>query len=145
MVQLETSIDIHASAARVWEILTDFAAYPAWNPFIRSIAGKQVVGDTLSVTIQPEGGAAMSFKPRVLRFVPSKELRWKGKVLLPGVFDGEHYLQIHELNGRGVRFTQGELFSGVLVPLLFRGAGRKGTELGFKAMNHALKARAEGA
>jgi hypothetical protein len=31
---IDTAIDIHASAARVWSILTDFSAYSAWNPFI---------------------------------------------------------------------------------------------------------------
>jgi hypothetical protein len=37
----------------------------------------------------------------------------------------------------------GEVFSGLLVPLVFRGAMRAGTERGFAAMNRALKALAE--
>jgi hypothetical protein len=65
-------------------------------------------------------------------------------VLFPGVFDGEHYLQIDEANAGTVRFTQGEVFSGILVPLLFRGRRHTGTERGFQAMNQALKLRAEG-
>jgi hypothetical protein len=144
MLHLKTSIEIHASADRVWSILTDFAAYPAWNPFIRSIQGAQVSGATLNVTLRPAGGAAMSFKPRVLSLVSGKEIRWKGQVLFPGVFDGEHYLQIDEANVGTVQFTQGEVFSGILVPLLFRGRLRTGTERGFQAMNQALKLRAEG-
>ena len=144
MLRLETSIEIHASRDRVWGILTDFAAYPAWNPFIRSIQGAHVAGATLNVTVQPVGGAAMAFKPRLLRFVPGKELRWKGQVLFPGIFDGEHYFEIDEVNPGTVRFTQGELFSGILVPLLFRGATRKGTEQGFVAMCQALERRAAG-
>ena len=38
---------------------------------------------------------------------------------------------------------EGEVFSGVLVPLVFRGSMRAATVRGFAAMNHALKARAE--
>jgi uncharacterized protein YndB with AHSA1/START domain len=35
MKELHTEIEIDASAERVWDILTDFASYPQWNPFIR--------------------------------------------------------------------------------------------------------------
>jgi len=144
MLHLKSSIEIRTSADRVWGILTDFAAYPAWNPFVRSIQGEQAPGSALRVTVQPEGSAGMSFKPRLLSFAPRKELRWKGQVLFPGVFDGEHYFLIDEVNNNAVHFTQGEVFSGILVPLLFRGSMRRGTEQGFHAMNRALKIRAEG-
>jgi uncharacterized membrane protein len=36
---LRSQIAIGAPSARVWAVLTDFAAYPAWNPFIRAISG----------------------------------------------------------------------------------------------------------
>jgi Polyketide cyclase / dehydrase and lipid transport len=32
--QLDSSIDIDAGPERVWEVLTDFGAYPEWNPFM---------------------------------------------------------------------------------------------------------------
>lgn len=85
----------------------------------------------------------MSFRPRLLVLDSQKELRWKGRVLLPGVFDGEHYFQLNETSPGRVHFVQGEVFSGLLVPLLFRGSMLAGTSRGFAAMNRALKARAE--
>jgi len=143
MPEIEYTIDISASAGRVWEILSDFPAYPSWNPFIRSISGTQSAGSRLNVTIQPQGGRPMAMAPTLLNFSPSKELRWRGQLLGPGVFDGEHYLQLSERAQGSVRLTHGEAFSGVLVPIFFRGSLRRGTELGFQAMNQALKQRAE--
>ena len=40
MKQLHTQIEIYVSDKRVWELLTDFASYPQWNPFIRHISGR---------------------------------------------------------------------------------------------------------
>ena len=33
--ELHSEIEINAPVERVWEVLTDFASYPRWNPFIR--------------------------------------------------------------------------------------------------------------
>lgn len=142
MHHIRSEIEIAASLDKVWAVLTDFAAYESWNPFVRRISGEQTSGARLSVTIQPEGGRAMSFRPRLLVFAPQKALRWKGQLLIPGVFDGEHYFELTE-SAAGVRLAQGELFTGLLVPLLSRGSMLAGTARGFAAMNQALKARAE--
>lgn len=143
MHRIESEIEIAASPRRVWDVLTDFPAYADWNPFIRRIRGEQAAGARLDVSIQPDGGRAMSFKPRLLVLAPEKELRWKGQLLLPGLFDGEHYFKLTETPAGGARFAQGEVFSGLLVPLLSRGSMLAGTARGFAAMNRALKARAE--
>ena len=143
MTEIRYSIGISAPIARVWEILSDFPAYPSWNPFIRSISGTQTAGSRLKVRIQPQGGRPMTLAPMLLDFSPQKEFRWKGQLLVPGVFDGEHYFQLSERAEGGTCLTHGEVFSGFLIPLVFRGALRCGTELGFQAMNQALKDRAE--
>jgi hypothetical protein len=144
MKHIQSEIEIAAGADKIWRVLTDFSAYPSWNPFVRRISGEQRTGARLDVTIQPDGGKPMSFKPTLLKLEPQKELRWKGQVLLPGVFDGEHYFQLVGTSAGKVRVTQGEIFSGLLVPLVMRGAMLAGTARGFAAMNQALKERAEG-
>ena len=143
MHHIRSEIEIAATPDRVWDVLTDFPAYASWNPFVRRISGEQTPGAQLSVTIQPDGGTAMSFKPKLLVFAPRKELRWKGQLLLPGVFDGEHYFQLLETSAGRVSLAQGEIFSGLLVPLLSHGSMLAGTERGFAAMNQALRARVE--
>ena len=142
MVALRTEIDIAAPAARVWDVLTDFAAYSDWNPFIRRIAGPLASRGRLLVRIQPPGGRAMSFRPTVLRVEPGRELVWRGRTLLPGLFDGEHRFALVPHGADRVRFIHAEQFSGVLVPLLRRSLETT-TRQGFEAMNTALKRRAE--
>jgi hypothetical protein len=141
MLSLRTEIDIAAPPAAVWDVLTDFESFPEWNPFIRRIEGVLAPRARLLVRIQPPGGRAMSFRPTVLRLEPERELAWRGRTLLPGLFDGEHLLALDPL-GAGVRFRHSENFSGVLVPLLRRSLETT-TRRGFEAMNAALKARVE--
>jgi hypothetical protein len=96
------------------------------------------------VTVQPEGGRAMTFAPRVIACIPEREFRWRGKVAFGGVFDGEHAFLLTQSGVTACSLTHEERFSGLLVPIVMRGATRSGTEAGFVAMNRALKARAEG-
>jgi hypothetical protein len=142
MKELHTEIEIEASAERVWALLTDFASYPQWNPFIRSISGQPAPGERLEVRIEPPGGRGMTFKPKVLNAEPNRELRWLGHLLVPGVFDGEHSLAIQPLGEARVRFVQREAFRGLLVPLFARSLDNN-TQRGFEEMNRALKERAE--
>lgn len=140
--QLHTEIEIEAPAERVWAVLTDFAAYPEWNPFVRSVAGVARKGERLQVEIRPDGGRAMRFSPVVLAAEAGRELRWLGRVLLPGIFDGEHVFVIEPLEGGRVRLRQSERFGGILVGL-FRAQLDRDTLRGFEAMNRALKQRSE--
>jgi hypothetical protein len=138
--ELRSEIDIGASAARVWAILTDFDSYPEWNPFILELRGELSEGARLSVKIQPPGRKAMTFRPTVRAVEPERELRWLGKLWVGGVFDGEHSHRLEPVDG-GTRYVQSERFSGLLVP--FTSRVLDATKEGFDAMCAALKARAE--
>jgi hypothetical protein len=140
--QLRTQIDIDATAEKVWQVLTDFDAYPQWNPFMTRASGTPERGERLTIRMQPEGGRAMTFRPTVREAVPQRRLRWLGHLLVPGIFDGEHSFTIEPLDGGGVRLVQQEDFRGVLVPLLARSLDRR-TLPAFERMNQALKQRAE--
>jgi hypothetical protein len=142
MKEIHTEIEIHAPAERIWQVLTDLAAYPEWNPFIRRGAGEVKVGARLQVFIQPAGGKGMSFHPRVLVADPGRELRWLGRLWVPGLFDGEHSFVIQPLGERRVRFLQRERFGGLLLPLLWKMLDGE-TRRGFEEMNRALKLRCE--
>lgn len=142
MKELRTAIEIDAPADAVWAILTDLGQFAAWNPFIPEAEGEVREGARLKVRIAPPGGKAMTFTPTVTKVEPGREFRWLGRLLLPGLFDGEHIYEIEPLAEGGVRLVHREAFRGVLVPLFWKNLDTR-TRQGFEAMNAALKQRAE--
>jgi hypothetical protein len=135
--EISTRILIDAPAHKVWEVLTDFSAYPAWNPFVKSLIGEVQPGNKIKVALP-----GMNFQPKVLTFQPNRELRWIGNLLFKGVFDGEHQFLLTENADGSTTFEQGEKFSGILVGL-FSSKLDRDTKPGFESMNRALKARVE--
>jgi hypothetical protein len=139
--ELHTEILIDAPPATVWAVLTDFADYPDWNPFLTSSMGTLAVGERLVIRLAPPGGKRVTFKPTVTEVDSGRSFEWLGRLVLPGVFDGRHRFALLP-EGDGTRLLQTERFAGVLVPLMRRSLDTH-TRAGFEAMNHALKARAE--
>jgi hypothetical protein len=140
--QLRAQIDIQATPERVWQVLTDFGAYPQWNPFMTRADGTPHPGQRLRIRLQPVGGRAVTFRPTVLEATPAVRLRWLGHLLVPGIFDGEHRFTIQPLGDGQVRLVQQEDFRGLLVPLLARSLDRRYLPA-FQQLNQALKRRAE--
>jgi len=136
-MKLETNIIINAPVADVWQIFSDFETYPQWNPFVKALNG--VVEEGEQIAIQLPG---MNFKPKVLKYTINKEMRWKGKLGIPGIFDGEHYFILEEMSPAETRFIHGEKFSGILVPFMKKKIKTDVRE-GFESMNVALKNRVE--
>lgn len=138
---LRVETEIEASADQVWNVLADRAAYPEWNPFIVRSEGALTVGETIT-NVMRSGGTDRTFAPTLLAVTPNRELRWIGRLYIPGLFDGEHSFVIEELAPGRVRLVQEETFKGALVPFL-TGMLRGETLPGFQAMNDALAARAQ--
>jgi hypothetical protein len=139
--EIQREIEIDASPDTVWAVLADTSAYAEWNPFVRRLSGDLREGAKLEAQIAPPGGRAMTFKPTVLTAEPGRELRWLGRLLVPGLFDGEHRFRLEPIANGRTRFVQSERFSGILVGLLRKTLER--TQLGFEQMNAALKQRVE--
>ncbi|MHA0034958.1 SRPBCC family protein [Deinococcus sp. PESE-13] len=139
---VEAATVVNASPERVWEVLTDTAAYAEWNPVIVRLSGELRPGATIEFVNRGPGGREMTFRPRVLTAQPGRELRWLGQVGVPRLFDGEHYFRLTALPGGQTRLQHGEHFRGVLVPFV-RGWLRRNIEPDYAQVNAALGARAE--
>ncbi len=142
MKNIETSISIQATPGEVWQQLMDFGSFREWNPFITSLEGKAQKGEYLEARLSLKGKKPMIFKPLVLESKTNSEFRWRGKLWVKGIFDGEHYFILQADPNGGTEFIQGENFSGVLSGMLL-GMVRENTLEGFKAMNEAIKRRCE--
>lgn len=137
---IETSIEINASAEKIWAILSDNNSYAQWNPFIHSLTGTLQKGNKIKVVLNPPGGGAFSFEPVILK-AEFPEIQWLGKFLVKGLFDGEHYFRLEPTSPQTTRFVHGENFSGLLIAVM--GGLLNKTQQGFQLMNEALKKKAE--
>ena len=139
---IHTEIEIEATPAQVWDVLTDFPAYPQWNPFVVQIEGQPVVGAQLRAVIKPEGSKGMTFTPTVVEATVRREFRWRGTLVSAAIMEGEHRFCIESGENGRVRFVQAESFRGIFAPLILA-LIRTSTLAGFNAMNRALKERSE--
>lgn len=141
MRRVQSEITIDATQDQVWAVLTDFAAYPSWNPFITQISGPLEVGRKLTVRMQPPGGRGATFRPTVQAAEPGRHLAWLGRLLIPGLFDGAHEFVLSGTTDGRTHLLQRETFRGVLVVLFGRTLTQ--TSTGFDQFNQALKTRVE--
>jgi len=140
--EVHSEIEINSYPETVWKILTDFARYDQWNPFINKIIGLPREGDKIDIYIETPSGKKRKYSPKVTKVEEGRELRWFGKSSLPGFLNAEHIFIIEELQPQRVRFIQREVFDGLLAGFFGKGMDSD-VKQGFDDMNYALKKHAE--
>lgn len=138
--EIATEIEIDGSAQRVWDVLADFAAYPHWNPFLLKVHGMPETGQRIRFWFELPRGFKAPACATVLKADRGRELRWAGSV--PGLFTAEHYFVFERAGTSKLRVRHGEVFSGLLLPLVWPILRSRGREV-YEAMNIALKKRVE--
>ena len=113
-----------------------------WNPFIRKINGEAKVGIKLEIYLQTSRGKNRTYRPTVTKVEPNHELRWLGKSLVPGIFNGERIFTIEPLEVNYIRFVHREVFTGLGA---FLAGNRLDKDLyqSFDKMNNAFKEKVE--
>jgi hypothetical protein len=148
MPQVVTAIDIAASPARVWEVLSDTARYAEWNPLIRDLRGDMRKGGKIRGRLHLESRKSFPFDAELTRFEPNEALSWVGPSLKPARFfaSGEHFFEIKDVGNGRSRFFHGEKFGGILfgVESVWQKVGPEVEKL-YGSFNEALKARVEAA
>lgn len=140
MKEVKTEIIINAPKGKVWRVMMDFAAYPEWSTFIRSIEGEAKLGGRLKNTLRLTTSDQI-FKPVITRMEEGNAFEWLGSIPL-GLFKGRHYFILEATGEQQTKLIHGEVFSGLLRGLIMNKIGED-TMKGFQAWNKALKRRVE--
>jgi hypothetical protein len=138
MLEVYTEIIINAAPETIWYHLTNFSQFSQWNPFLIDAKGEVKVNSQIQITAQPPGFKPMSFNPTIVRVENCRELRWKGKAIVPGIFDGEHIFKLEEIAPNQTKLIQQEFYSGLLVLLMAKKL-KTNSQKGFELMNESLK------
>jgi len=138
MRTISATVDIEAPPEQVWAVMADLDTCPDWNPFIRSASGQLAEGARLTLRMVPAQGRAFTMRPRVLAAQPGALLRWIGRLVVPGIFDGTRQFALEDLGGQ-TRLTQSETFRGAQIP--FTGKTITQTEDDFRPQPGAQAAR----
>ena len=142
MKTIETQIKANSTPEKIWKILINFEEYELWNPFMIKVVGDAKLGSKIMVKIQTVRGKQRTYYPTITRLEINKELRWKGKSFLPGIFDGERIFIIEKSTDNKVSFIHKEIFTGLGVKLVGNKLDEDLRE-SFDKMNIALKTKAE--
>ncbi len=142
MKTILTEITIAAPIGTVWHTLTDFAAYPDWNPFIRRITGLAQPHRRIEIHLALSKQRTVVIRPVVTVAEPPTDFAWLGHLGIPGLFDGRHFFSLRATAIEHTLLIHGEHFSGILPNALGRRFGAR-VRQGFIAMNSALKDRVE--
>jgi hypothetical protein len=151
---LAPPVDIDAPPELVWEVITDFAAYPGWNPFNRAIEpGDQgQVGDSVRLEVSwgpyTQDGAPVdpSSLKTDLENTERITIREEGRCFAYGddwkfLHRAERFQLLEPLAEGRTRFHTAESMVGLLTPLVRLLGGR--IRAGFEASGPAVKVRAE--
>jgi hypothetical protein len=142
MKEIVTEIDVLASPARIWDVLTSFSSYSDWNPFLYRIDGTAEIGKPIKLSFRSSSSREMTLHCTITTLQPERALCWKYHIVLPIVYRGEHSFSIEPVDSQHSRFIQRERFNGLLVPLFSKDIDTY-TRPDFEAMDQALKQRSE--
>ena len=107
------NVNVRASAARIWALLTDAQAYPRWNSTVARIEGEIREGATLRVHAP---GTDRTFTPRVSNMVDCERMTWTGGFM--PVFKGVRTFELRSNGDNSIEFIMAERFSGLMLLLV---------------------------
>jgi hypothetical protein len=138
---LKTSIDIGAPLDRIWSVLTNYAAYHNWNPYIVRIEGEAVAGETVIVHSMSSALGQLTQAPVLVVAIDPFTMRWEGGLADRGKFKGDHWFVVTP-TANGSHLAHFEHFSGTLAQVILDQHG-DAIARDFVLFNNALKAEAE--
>jgi uncharacterized protein YndB with AHSA1/START domain len=139
MTVYETMVVINAPPERVWQVLTDAAAYHEWNPEIVGVEGQMGLGKRIVARVRLGDGALRRVPMRVSRFEVPSRMECLGGLPLR-LFVGRRTFTVTPRSG-GSEFRLHLEMSGLLSPFISKSVGDRQPEV--DSFSAALKRRVE--
>ena len=135
--ELQTFIEIEASSEQVWQVLTDFEAWPDWNFADPGFSGELTEGAKVELTTAAPSGKTDQVKITLTSVVPNRQLSWESS--MPLLFKARHVYRIEAQESGCTLYNEAD-FGGLLVPFIGK---QLPTEEMFNETNRRLKERVE--
>lgn len=140
---IKAEIEIDASPETIFDILTDLAKYPEWNPFTPQIESTLALGAPVDMRVRLRGADRLS---RQVEYVTANErpvkLCWGGNIPWRFLIRADRCQTLVPLEANRTRYVCTDEISGWLTPLVIRFFG-PAMQRGFEDCARALKKRAE--
>jgi hypothetical protein len=134
-------LDIDAPASVVWEVLTDFARYPEWNPFVVECRSTLGPGEPIDLRVKLFA-RPQDHREWVTAHRPGEHFAYGMKPFPFGALSSARSHDVMDLGGGRSRYRSHFELSGWLVPVVRLLLGSR-LGLGFAGMSNAIKERAE--
>lgn len=113
-LEYEVSINIKASPARIWSLLTTASEFPKWNSTVQSIEGQIALGQVIQLraTVAP----TRVFKLKVSELVPEQRMVWNDGTA--PIFTGVRTYTLRPQQDASTDFSMTEVFRGLMLPMI---------------------------
>jgi hypothetical protein len=140
-LRIATTKQIAAPAAHIWVLLTDFAGYGDWNPYIVRVDGAAQAPSQLTVhAVMRPGDPPLVQAVELVALAPFT-MHWRGGMADRNRFVGNHFFALMP-EADGTRLDHFEDFGGSVAAKILTDHGDM-IRGNFERFNAALKARAE--
>ena len=140
--QLDQSVEIGVRPEVVWNVITDLACYPDWNPFVVACESTLGVGEPIAMRVRVIPFFAQSQTETVFEHEPGHRLSYGLREVPLGALRSLRSHLVVPAGTDGARYESHFELSGWLAPLVRVLVGAQ-LERGFKAMTEAIATRAE--
>jgi uncharacterized protein YndB with AHSA1/START domain len=125
---VRAEIEVDAPIERVWQILTDFERYRAWNPFTPRVETSLRIGDPIHLHVRLRGKRLMHRVETITRNQPYT-LGWQMKMGARFLLRAERIQTLTPIDAHRTHYVTEDRFRGWLAPLvlaLYGGAMERG-------------------
>ncbi len=142
-LKIESRIGVQSPATVIWAMISNISDWPDWNPIYPKAEGDIQFGAKLTLEVALPGEAPRVIQPVIQDWTPNEQIIWSLQ-LMGGLIRSTRYLEIETLDNGNCIFSNGEIFEGMLMPLIPKKT-RRAIKTGFTQLCETVRDRAEAA